>query len=176
MYQNWSWGSKRLMKVINEARKCRRTAIQGNKTDNCVTYFHPFISLFMSSSGCRYFLSRICRSAACVLSVLARELSFRPHKPPLERSAIIYPAEDESAATTCSTECPQEFTQQRQKMSVHSEHDDKVLLRGFSATSVWFTGIGGERAASQKTTRQIMNQEKLTRWLLAWVCDRETKV
>lgn len=54
MYQNWSWGSKRLMNVINEARKCRRTAIQGNKTDNCVTYFYPFISLFMSSSGCRY--------------------------------------------------------------------------------------------------------------------------
>lgn len=67
-----------------------------------------------------------------------------------ERSAIIYPAEDESAATTCSTECPHEFTQQRQKMSARREHDDKVLLRGGSATSAWFRGI----AASQKATRQ----------------------
>lgn len=100
---------------------------------------HLFLSIYIfihEFFGLSIFLSRICHSAPCVLSVLAREMSFLLHKPPVERSAIIYPAEDESAATTCSTECPQEFTQQQQKMSVHREHDDKVLVRGCSATSM----------------------------------------
>lgn len=101
-------------------------------------FIHDFFRLSI-------FLSWICHSAPRVLLALAREVSVLLHKPPVERSAIIYPAEDESAATTCSTQCPQEFTRQQQKMSVHREHDDKVLLRGCSPTSVWLRGIGGEQ-------------------------------
>lgn len=36
------------MNIINEGRKCGRTAIPGNKTDKRDAYFHPFLSLFMN--------------------------------------------------------------------------------------------------------------------------------
>lgn len=106
--------------------------------------------------GLSIFLGHICHPVPRALSTLAREMSFLFHKPPVERSAIIYPAEDESAATTCSTECPQEFTQQQRKMSARREHDDKVLLRGFLGYLA-ATQRNRRRARSQKTTGQIMN-------------------
>lgn len=131
------------------------------------------ISVFIHElSGLSIFLGHICHSVPCVLSVLAREMSFLLHKPPVERSAIIQPAEDESAATTCSTECPQEFTQQQQKMSVHGEHDDKVVLSGLLATSTRFRGIGGE----QLPRKQLNHKSRVSRnsHTLALVCDRDT--
>lgn len=58
------------MNIINEGRKCGRTAIPGNKTDKRDAYFHPFLSLFMTFFGPSIFPRRICHSAPRALSEL----------------------------------------------------------------------------------------------------------
>lgn len=119
-------------------------------------------------SGLSIFLGPICRCLPRVLSAPAREMSFLLHKPPVERSAIIYPAEDESAATTCSTECPQEFTRRQQKMSARGEHDDKVLFWERSGPPPCDLEELAERFP-RKQVRQIMNHASPGTVTL-WIC------
>lgn len=125
----------------------------------------------MSSSGCRY-SSAISASLflVCYQCWLVRWASCFTNRqwkgqPSFSRQRMSLPPPH-------ARQCPQEFTQQQQKMSVHGEHDDKVVLGGFLATSTRFRGIGGQQLPrTNHKSRVSMNSHSL-----ALVCDRETDI
>lgn len=61
-------------------------------------------------------------------------------------------------------------------MSVHGEHDDKVVVRGFLATSTRFRGIGGEQLPGKSNSANHKSRVSRNGHSLAFVCDRETNI